>query len=121
GRSPIPLDFACVKLVRRSSCSPDRRFPCKVPDLNAIEYVWGWMKRSIATHEPHDYHTLEAAIFSGRNPNRHPSLHRPYYHRDEGNYRCRRRTFAYCVIGEQRASFSRRIVAVTFCLRLYKV
>src|SRR6185436_14949567 len=28
---------------------------------------------------------------------------------------------AYRVIGEQRASFSRRIVAVAFCLRLYKV
>ena len=27
----IPLDFGCVKLVRRSSCSPDRRFPCQVP------------------------------------------------------------------------------------------
>ena len=64
GRSTIPLDFGCVKLACRSSCSPDRRFPCQVPHLNAIEYVWGWMTRSIATHEPHDYDTLEAAIFS---------------------------------------------------------
>src|SRR5689334_3748737 len=39
-------------------------FPAKSPNLNAIEYVRGWMKRSIATHEPHDYDTLEAAIFS---------------------------------------------------------
>ena len=37
-------------------------FPAKSPDLNAIEYVWGWMKHMVAGHEPHDAATLEDAI-----------------------------------------------------------
>jgi len=39
-------------------------FPAKSPDLNATEYVWGWMKHSVAAREPHDYETLEAAILA---------------------------------------------------------
>ena len=39
-------------------------FPAKSPDLNAIEYVWGWMKHTVAAREPHDYETLEAAILA---------------------------------------------------------
>jgi transposase len=37
-------------------------FPAKSPDLNAIEYVWGWMKHTVAGHEPHDAATLEEAL-----------------------------------------------------------
>jgi transposase len=37
-------------------------FPAKSPDLNAIEYVWGWMKYMIAAAEPHDTDSLQAAI-----------------------------------------------------------
>jgi transposase len=37
-------------------------FPAKSPDLNVIEYVWGWMKYRTAAAEPHDAHSLEAAI-----------------------------------------------------------
>lgn len=36
--------------------------PAKSPDLNAVEYVWGWMKRTAAAYEPHDAETLEEAI-----------------------------------------------------------
>ena len=34
------------------------------PDLNAIEYVWGWMEHSVAAREPHNYETLQAAILA---------------------------------------------------------
>jgi transposase len=37
-------------------------FPAKSPDLNAIEYIWGWMKHAVAGYEPHDAASLEAAI-----------------------------------------------------------
>ena len=37
-------------------------FPARSPDLNAIEYIWGWMKHTIAAYEPHDADSLEAAI-----------------------------------------------------------
>ena len=39
-------------------------FPAKSPDLNAIEYVWGWVKHSVAAREPHNYETLQAAILA---------------------------------------------------------
>ena len=99
-------------------------FPAKSPDLNAIEYVWGWMKRSIATHEPHDYDSGSSNLFcmAGLNPNRHPPLHRPRYHGDEGNYRCQRRTFTlaakYGRLCDRRAthllSYKERFVCVLF-------
>jgi transposase len=37
-------------------------FPPKSPDLNAIEFVWGWIKHTVATAHPVDYDTLEAAL-----------------------------------------------------------
>ena len=37
-------------------------FPARSPDLNAVEYVWSWMKHTVAGHEPHDYDSLEVAI-----------------------------------------------------------
>jgi transposase len=37
-------------------------FPAKSPDLNAIEYIWGWMKRVVAGYEPRDADSLETAI-----------------------------------------------------------
>jgi transposase len=37
-------------------------FPAKSPDLNAVEYVWGWMKHTIAGYEPHDAASLEEAL-----------------------------------------------------------
>jgi len=37
-------------------------FPAKSPDLNAIEYIWAWMKHIVAARQPHDRATLEAAI-----------------------------------------------------------
>jgi transposase len=39
-------------------------FPAKSPDLNIVEYVWGWMKYHIAGDEPHDADSLEEAIES---------------------------------------------------------
>ena len=39
-------------------------FPAKSPDLNAIEYIWGWMKHSVAAREPHNYETLQAVILA---------------------------------------------------------
>ena len=53
------------------------------------------MKRSIATHEPHDYDTLEAAIFSAWQDLTQITIRHFIDHvtTDEGNYRCQQRTF----------------------------
>jgi hypothetical protein len=37
-------------------------FPANSPDLNAIEYVWGWIKHQVAIAEPHDYQSLKEAV-----------------------------------------------------------
>ena len=37
-------------------------FPARSPDLNAVEYIWGWMKHAVSAYEPHDADSLEAAI-----------------------------------------------------------
>jgi transposase len=37
-------------------------FPPASPDLNAIEYLWGWMKHKVAAAEPHDQRSLESAV-----------------------------------------------------------
>jgi transposase len=39
-------------------------FPPKSPDLNAVEFVWGWLKHSVAAAHPHDHTSLEAALRS---------------------------------------------------------
>lgn len=36
--------------------------PVRSPELNAIEYAWGWMKHYIGTEEPTDQPSLEAAV-----------------------------------------------------------
>src|SRR5262249_33498941 len=53
----VPLDWFARNRVRLIE-----NFPPNSPDLNAIEYVWGWMKHHIASCEPHDRRSLEAAI-----------------------------------------------------------
>jgi transposase len=37
-------------------------FPPKSPDLNAIEFVWGWIKHTVAAARPHDRKSLEVAL-----------------------------------------------------------
>jgi hypothetical protein len=37
-------------------------FPPKSPDLNAVEFVWGWLKHTVAAAQPHDHKSLEAAL-----------------------------------------------------------
>lgn len=37
-------------------------FPPASPDLNAIEFLWGWMKHKVAAAEPHDQRSLKKAV-----------------------------------------------------------
>ena len=114
GRSTIPLTLAVSNWVADHRVRLIEDFPAKSPDLNTIEYVWGWMKRSIATHEPHDYDTLEAAIFSAwqdltQITIRHFIDHVTTVMKEiiaaNGGHSHWRPSMADCVIGEQRTSF----------------